>query len=152
MFFHAESSSLDVLKFSRIVIYKSKFLRVDCNLNWGFMENYVVIQSWLLIKLWFLNTSLFSKCNASLSKCGALKKSSFCRSCSRSAGLQKAPFPLAKFTRQVFCSLLDTPMCGKSHKYNLNIRVIMDSSISHGWTLHAIFLSERIETTPIEKC
>ena len=36
MFFHAESSSLDVLKFSRIVIYKSKFQRVDCNfINYG---------------------------------------------------------------------------------------------------------------------
>ena len=65
-FCHAEPSSLVFLhgvKFSRIVIHKSKFQRMDyiaayteATLN---MENYVVSQSRQLFQKWFLSSSLF---------------------------------------------------------------------------------------------
>ena len=56
--------------------------------------------------------------------------------------ITKTSFPRAKFTRQVFCSFLSAPMCGKSRKHSFNTEVIVDSSISRAWTPHAIFLSE----------
>ena len=55
----------------------------------------------------------------------------------------KTFFPCAKFTRQVLCSFLRAPMCGKSRKHSFNTEVIVDFSISHAWTPHAIFLSDR---------
>ena len=41
------------------------------------------------------------------------------------AGLQdcKNIFPRAQFTRQVFCSFLSAPMCGKSRKHSFNTEV-----------------------------
>ena len=55
----------------------------------------------------------------------------------------KTFFPCAKFTRQVLCSFLRAPMCGKSRKHSFNTEVIVDFSISRAWTPHAIFLSDR---------
>ena len=62
---------------------------------------------------------------------------------SQAAEWQKKFFPHAKFTRKVFCSFLSTPMCGKPRKHLFNTDVIVDSTISHAWMLHAIFLSDR---------
>ena len=64
--------------------------------------------------------------------------------------ITKTSFPLAKFTRQVFCSFLSTPMCGKSRKHSFNAEVIIDSSISHAWTPYAISLSDRND--PLWEC
>ena len=64
--------------------------------------------------------------------------------------IAKTFFPRAKFTRQVFCSFLSTPMCGKSRKHSFNTEVIVDSSISRAWTSHAIFLSDRND--PLWEC
>ena len=47
------------------------------------------------------------------------------------------------FTRQVFCSFLSAPICGKSCKHLFNTEVIVESSISRTWMPHAIFLSDR---------
>ena len=57
--------------------------------------------------------------------------------------ITKTSFPRAKFTRQVFCSFLSAPMCGKSRKHSFNREIIVDSSISRAWTPHAISLSDR---------
>ena len=59
-------------------------------------------------------------------------------------------FFLAKLTRQVFCSFLSAPMCGKSCKHSFNTEVIVDFSISRAWTPHAIFLSDRND--PLWEC
>ena len=64
--------------------------------------------------------------------------------------IAKTFFPRAKFTRQVFCSFLSAPMCGKSHKHSFNTEVIVDFSISHAWMPHAIFLSDR--SNPLWEC
>ena len=55
----------------------------------------------------------------------------------------KTFFPCAKFIRQVLCSFLRAPMCGKSRKHSFNTEVIVDFSISRAWAPHAIFLSDR---------
>ena len=62
----------------------------------------------------------------------------------------KTSFPCAKFTRQVFCSFLSAPMCGKSCKHLFNTEVIVEFSISRTWTPHAIFLSDRND--PLWEC
>ena len=62
----------------------------------------------------------------------------------------KTFFPCAKFTRQVLCSFLRAPMCGKSRKHSFNTEVIVDFSISRAWTPHAIFLSDRKD--PLWEC
>ena len=62
----------------------------------------------------------------------------------------KTSFPRAKFTRQVFCSFLSAPMCGKSRKHSFNTGVIVDSPISHAWTPHAISLSDTND--PLWEC
>ena len=41
-------------------------------------------------------------------------------------------------------------MCGKSRKHWFNTEVIVDSSISHAWTPHALFLSDR--NNPLWEC
>ena len=41
-------------------------------------------------------------------------------------------------------------MCGKSHKHWFNIEVIVDFPISHAWTPHALFLSDR--NNPLWEC
>ena len=64
--------------------------------------------------------------------------------------IAKTLFPRAKFTRQVFCSFLSAPMCGKSRKHSSNTDVIVDFSISRAWTPHAIFLSDRND--PLWEC
>ena len=69
---------------------------------------------------------------------------------SRSAALQKTSFPRSKFTRQVFCSFLGSPMCGKSCKHLFNTEGIMDSSISSAWTPHTIFLT--VMNYPLWEC
>ena len=62
----------------------------------------------------------------------------------------KTFFPCSKFTRQVLCSFLRAPMCGKSRKHSFNTEVIVDFSISRAWTPHAIFLSDRND--PLWEC
>ena len=64
--------------------------------------------------------------------------------------IPKPFFPCAKFTRQVFCSFLSAPMCGKSRKHSFNTWIIVYLSISCAWTPHDIFLSDRND--PLWEC
>ena len=64
--------------------------------------------------------------------------------------IAKTFFPRAKFTRQVFCSFLSAPMCGKISLTFVQHRRYVDSSISRAWTPHAIFLSDRND--PLWEC
>ena len=64
--------------------------------------------------------------------------------------IAKTFFPRTKFTRQVFCSFLSAPMCGKSRKHSFNTEVIVDSSISRAWAPHATSLSDRDD--PLWEC
>ena len=64
--------------------------------------------------------------------------------------IEKTFFPRDNFWRQVFCSFLSVPMCGKSRKQSFNTEVIVDFSISRAWTPHAIFLSDRND--PLWEC
>ena len=95
------------VKFSRVVIHRSKFRRMDCNLNWSYFKHGELRceSVKIALKQWFLNSSLFLFRDLKISKCesglehvdNSLRLFCYCHFVirwdrSRSAGLQKHLF------------------------------------------------------------
>ena len=154
-----------LFKFSRSVIHRSKFRRMDCSLNLSYFKiwrntlwvsqdcslsnDFFNMQACFckeILRWWSLDWSakMTPSCNCSVIATLLSGKTEARRQDSKNI------FPRAKFTRQVFCSFLSAPMWGKSRKHSFNTEIIVYFSISRTWTPHDIFLSDRND--PLWEC
>ena len=93
--------------FSVSLVCRSKFRRMDCSLNWSFINYGELCWDSFMIcsSLW-----VFSNLDTA-------EISSFCRSLwGRIPDCKNIFSTRATFTRQLFCSFLNVLMCGKFHK------------------------------------
>ena len=93
--------------FSVSLVCRSKFRRMNCSLNWSFINYGELCWDSFMIcsSLW-----VFSNLDTA-------EISSFCRSLwGRIPDCKNIFSTRATFTRQVFCSFLNVLMCGKFHK------------------------------------